>query len=365
MLARRFRTATLFVLAGSPLALAQNPPAPAAAPQGAPRYRSHARIGEANVVIEHGQPPWNDQRIGQMGQIPPGLAWRMGSEGITTMVVTVGSVFFGEELIRPGRYGFNLLRTGDSAWSFLLFEPRREAQGGVQWIDEPNQQIPATFVGDAAESAPALTVDVASEGELGVCELKWGPMRVTAPLAAVTVNESEIELGGWPAVARWYRRALRPDAEATLPTLSGTIELEIDDEDCSMNVYLSQDGGNLVALFRNQERERCERENAVVDLRIQQLQALIQQFGAQAEAQVGPTLQQARRSKAKNEITLEDTTRLPDNLKFSAPAEDAPPGRVSCDYLKIRSGRSLEACFAGKKALIRLDDSQFALKPSN
>ena len=53
--------------------------------------------------------------LGQMAQLAQaGQAWRLGSEGITTLEVKGGPIFFGEQLIQPKRYGFNLLATGDN-----------------------------------------------------------------------------------------------------------------------------------------------------------------------------------------------------------------------------------------------------------
>jgi len=392
MLARLFRDATFGVLACSTLASAQDtppatppetPPAPQTqptappatppapqAPAGAPRHTANLKLGAATITVEHGQPPWSDDRIGQMSQMPVGQAWRMGSEGLTTFVVAGGPVFFGEDLIQPGRYGFNLAHVGENAWDFVVYDPIHESQNPVQLIgDEPAHRIPSKFVGDAPEAVPALTIDFTQSGESATCELKWGPMRVTAPLTGVTVTKSDLELNGNPATVSWFHRPLPPDADGKKPTLLGTVELEIEDEEgnsnsCSMNVYALQEGANLVTLFRNQERERWERENAGMEEQEARLNALIQQFGQQAEAQINPILSQMRRRKAKNEVLLEDSVSRPDNLKFSAPAEDAAPGKISCGVFKTRSARSLEVIFAGKKAVIRLDESQFALKPA-
>jgi len=363
MLARPLRDAILATLALAPFASAQQP---AGGGQGAPRHRSAAALGDSNVVIEHGQPTWNESRIGQIAQVPIGQVWRMGSEGMTTLSVSGAPIFFGEEFLRPGRYGFNLLHVADNAWSFVVFDPIHESQGTPQMMgDETNWQIPSKFVGDAAESVPELTIDVIADGESAVCELKWGPMRVTAPISAVQLATSEFELNGTIATATWYRRPLRPDADCTQPTIAGSIELEIEGEDCSMNIYLLQEGDHVVALFRNRERERWERENAGIEERVKQFEAAIQQFGAQAEAQIGPILQQMRRRKTKNEVLLEDSVGRPDNLRFTAPSEEAGgTARISCEFVKTRSTRNLEVVHGGRRALIRLDEDRFAVKAS-
>jgi hypothetical protein len=347
----------------NPPATGTPPAAPPAAPAGAPRHTSKATLGDATVVIEHGQPPWSDDRLGQMAQIPAGAVWRMGSEGISTFTLSGGPIFFGDELVQPGRYGINLVHAGDSLWHFILFEPKHEAEGVPQMMgDEPNKLIASKFTDKEAEAVPALTIDVVPEGEAGNCKLAWGPMRVTAPLTAITVTESELELNEYNAKARWYRRPVTADADATKPAIVGHIDLEIDGESCAMNVYLQLDGSNVVATMRNEERERWEREIAAGEQQMKIFDGLIQQFGAQAEAQIGPAKAGLRRRMAKNEVLLEDSTARPDNLKFTAAGEDATAGRLSCGLVKTRSGLNLEAVVGGKKALIRVDEAMFMLK---
>ena len=387
MLARLFRNAALGVVTTSALALAQdptppnpappatpqptppaNPPAaPAPAPQGAPRHRSAAKLGESNVVVEHGQPTWNDQRLGQMAQsVPVGQVWRMGSEAMTTLSIAGGPVFFGEEMIEPGRYGFNLLRASETTWNFVVFQPKHEADGAFTMQgDEAVQQIPATYVDNATESAAVLTVDVIVDGDAARCVVAWGPIRVTAPISSVSVATSELEVNGTAAEASWYHRPLAPGVDLARPMIAGKLDMEIDGESCSMNVYVAQDGANLVALFRNAEREGWEKENATMEQTMKTFEALIQQVGAQAEAALAPRIQAMKRRLAKNEIMLEETVNRPDNLKYAEVAADASPGRISCDVVKTRGSLNLEIVFGGKHAVIRLDESQFALRSTN
>lgn len=337
--------------------------APGGAPQGAPRHTSTAKVGEATLTVEHGQPPWSDDRLGAMAQIAQqGQPWRMGSEGITTFTVAGAPVFFGDELIEPGRYGFNLAPTGQNAWAFLVFEPLNEAQFPTMLGNEPSKTVAARFVGDAAEIVPAMTIDVAAESSTGTCTLAWGPMRLSADLAAAQVTRAELELNGVPAKSTWYRRALPAGADASRPRIAGSIELAIDDEDCSMNVYVMQEGDQVVALLRNREREQAEQAMALADTALKQFDALIQQFGAQAEAQVGPLKTQAQRQIVRSEITLEDSVCRPDQIRVAATGEAAEPGSLFCSIYQSRSSINLEVCVGGLKSVLRLDESLFALK---
>lgn len=380
----------LAVLALATVATAQTPPAvpPAGAPTGAPpaatpagqdaapapqgptRHSSTATLGAATITVEHGQPTWSDERLGQMAQLAQaGQPWRMGAGGmgaeITTLVVKGGPIFFADKLVQPGRYGFNLIATGENAWSFLVYEPLHADQAPTMMGDEPAQQIPAKFIGDSPEIAALMTIDLEPAGESAVCELAFGPLRVSAPLVAVTLSTAELLLNGHDAKSTWYHRALPADADLAKPQIAGTIDLEIDGEDCSMNVYLMQEGGEIVALLRNKEREEAEQSTVTTEQALKQFEAIVQQFGAQAEAQIGPLRQRAQRQLVKNEITLEDSVARPDNLRVSAACEESTAGKLACELFQTRNSVNLEVCLGTKKALLRLDESLFALKASS
>ena len=341
-----------------------------AVPQGPTRHSSTTTLGAATITVEHGQPTWSDERLGQMAQLAQaGQPWRMGAGGlgaeVTTIVVKGGPIFFADKLIEPGRYGFNLIATGENAWSFLVYEPLHADQSPTMMGDEPAQQIPTRFVGDAPELAPLMRIDLTANGESATCELAFGTLRVSAPMVAVTVATAELQLNGNDSKVTWYHRALPPDTDLTKPQIAGTIDLEIDGEDCSMNVYLMHEGSEIVALLRNQEREDAERSNATTELALKQFDQLIQQFGQQAEAQIGPLRVRAQRQLVKNEITLEDSVSRPDNLRIAAACEESTAGKLSCDLFQTRNSVNLEVCVGNKKALLRLDESLFALKASS
>ncbi|MBM4013832.1 MAG: DUF2911 domain-containing protein [Planctomycetes bacterium] len=339
--------------------------APAA--QGAPRHSSTATLGATTVIVEHGQPAWNDQRLGQLAQLAQqgGGAWRLGSEGLTTLVVKGGPVFFGEELIQPGRYGFNLMPTGENQYSFVVFEPKNEANAPQMLGDEPNQLVPATFSGDAVEVVAAMSIDFAATGETGTCTLAWGPLRLVAPLSAAAVTTAEIELNGNPAKTTWYRRALVEGTDCTRPRIAGKIDFEIDGSDCSMNVYVMIEGEQLVAVMRNRERETAEAQNKTIEAGMARFDALIQQFGPQAEAQINGMKRQAQRQQIKNELLLEETANCPDNLRFATACEAGRPGILHCEVFQTRRSINLELALGGKKGVIRIDENLFALTGSS
>ena len=384
MLSRSASAALILSFVGATIASAQTPAptdpgappaapaaapaaaAPQAAPQGSPRHTATVTLGAATLTLEHGQPPWSDQRLGQMAQMAQqGQAWRMGSENATTLEVTGGPVFFGDELVQPGRYGMNLQPAGENAFSFVVFEPLHLDQSPQMLGDEPNQLIPTVFKGDAAELTPALLLDFVVAGDTAACTLSWGPLRATAPLAAAGVSTAEIELNGNPADTTWYRRALAEGFDCSKPMIAGKIDFAIDEQDCSMNVYVMLEGDQLVAVMRNREREQAEAQTLSLEAGMKQFDAAIQQFGEQAAAQIAPLKRQAQRQLVKNELTLEDTVNLPDNLKFSAPCEAGKPGALACEIFQTRRSINLEVLLGGKKGVVRIDESLFAVKSSS
>jgi hypothetical protein len=188
---------------------------------------------------------------------------------------------------------------------------------------------------------------------------------MSATMGAAAVSTADLSLNGNEAHSSWYRRALPAGYDCSKPMIAGTVDFEIDGEDCSMNVYVMQEGEQVVALLRNKEREAAEQQTATLTDNLKRMEAMIQQFGPQAEAQIGPMKQRVQRMLVKHEITLEDTVNRPDNLKFAAPAEAAGGGSLGCDIFQTRSSLNLEVVVGTKKAIVRIDESLFELKAAS
>jgi len=123
-------------------------------------------------------------------------------------------------------------------------------------------------------------------------------------------------------------------------------------------------GDQIVAELRNVEREQWEAENAKIADQQKLLDAALQQFGQQAEAQIAPLIAGLKRRNARNEVNLEDTANRPDNLKFSDKAYDGTGSGMKCELVKTRSGLKLEITLGSKTGVLALDESKFALKTS-
>lgn len=339
----------------------------AAASAQTPRHESKQKIGEATLTVEHGQPPWSDDRLGQMAQIPPGQPWRMGAENMTTLKIEGSPIFFGDKLVLPGKYGFNLGRAGEKDWVFVVFDPSAHESEQNYFTprgDETLQTIPTTFAADVQPSVAAMTLDV-TNGDTGAkCELAWGTMRVSATIAPVRITTANVTINSNEAEASWYARPIPANADLTKPMIAGRVALELDGEDCTMNVYVMMQGDEIVTLFRNVEREQWESELAQMDGRRKQLDAALQQFGAQAEAQIAPMMKELDRRQARDEVMLDETAGRPDNLKFTEKAYDGKGTGFSCEMVKTRGGLKLEVTLGAKTSVVTIDESKFVMKAS-
>jgi hypothetical protein len=333
----------------------------------APRHTSTEKYEAATITLEHGQPPWTEERLGAMQQIAPGIPWRMGSEGLTTMEIKGAPILFGDKVVQPARYGVNLARSGANEWSFVLFDPihEQEQNGFMMRGDEKNQVVvPTKFAADAQPSVPALTIDVTGDKHCGKCELQWGPMRVSAPITPITISNATVSINSNETETTWYAYPLAPEADLSKPMIAGHIGLTIDDDDCTMNVYVSRQGDQIVADLRNVEREQWELENSKIAEQQKLLDAAIQQFGQQAEAQIAPMITALKRKNARNEVMLEETVGRPDNLKFTEKAYDGTGTGLKCELVKTRSGLKLEITLGNKTGVLAIDESKFTAKAS-
>ena len=332
----------------------------------APRHTSTDKFDAATITVEHGQPPWSEERLGTIQQLLFGFLWRMGSEGLTTLEIKGAPVLFGNQVVQPARYGVNLARAGANDWNFILFEPIHEADptGFQMRGDEKNTVIATKFVADAQPSVEALTIEVKSDQHCGKCELQWGPLRVSAPITPITIHGANVSINSNETETTWYSYPLPADADLAKPMIAGRIGLQVDDEDCTMTVYVSMQGDQIVAELRNVEREQWEAENAkMVDLQ-KLLDAAIQQFGQQAEAQIAPQITAIKRKTARNEVMLEESVNRPDNVKFSDKAYDGTGSGMKCDLVKTRSGLKLEISLGNKTGVLAIDESKLAPKAS-
>ena len=94
------------------------------------------------------------------------------------------------------------------------------------------------------------------------------------------------------------------------------------------------------------------------------LDATIQQFGQQAEAQIAPQITAIKRKTARNEVMLEESVNRPDNVKFSDKAYDGTGSGMKCDLVKTRSGLKLEISLGNKTGVLAIDESKLAPKAS-
>ena len=312
-------------------------------------------VGEmkfTTLTVEYGQPEWNDGRLSAMEQqIPVGSSWRTGADGTTTLTVEGGPCFFGNHLVEPGTYGLNVRRTEENHWNLILFE-------------QPNAGMPmhrgvrssweaAGKMKSDAEVADKLMFEFSKDDGL---IMKFGPIRVMAPVSDVNEMAQEVTLNGVQASGAAYRRPAGIDLST--PQLAGYLEMEVDGNDCSMRYYVSMADGKMTVTFRHAELERCQRMIAETDAALSLLQG---QGGG--NPQVDAIIASLERRKMKSEIVAEDYEGMPDKLSYDAAAQESG-GASSLVAKVVRKGDALSVDVkVGKMhASIPLNEGDFAPK---
>jgi hypothetical protein len=252
------KTSRLVLFAGAAVALA----APTLRAQ-APRATVESKVGEAKVVIEHGCPPWSEQRRAQMDQmLPVGGYWRLGADTRTTLVVDGADVAIGDLVVERGGYGFNVRRAGEKEWTFALYDGSDTNPGPDDAIFET--PVALTEKQDAAPDR--LVISFPDGGKTLV--VRFGPLELRAPVAAIQTRESELSIGGESATAKWFSRTAADAPRGW--TRAGTIaSFYVGDFDAAMDVDLKLDGGKALVRFTNRERAKLADKLARIERQLE------------------------------------------------------------------------------------------------
>jgi hypothetical protein len=223
----------------------------------APRGAADAEIGDAKVHVDFGVATWDEKQRGALEALEPGVTWAFGADERTTLVVSEGAFRLGDLVIDEGTFGFAARRTADKGWAF--------------WVDDGSDAlVPAAKSGLEPKAAVAKKLALAFAEANGArsLELKYGPYVLRAPVVPVEVKESEIELGGERANARWYSVAKADALRKGTWTRTGTTQpFYVNDVDASFDVELKLTSSGAVLRFSNKARERLMRKSAELERR--------------------------------------------------------------------------------------------------
>jgi hypothetical protein len=223
----------------------------------APRGAADAEIGEAKVHVDFGVATWDEKQRAPLEALAPGATWAFGAGERTTLVVSEGAIRLGDLVIDEGTFGFAARRTADKGWAF--------------WVDDGGDAlVPAAKAGLDPKAAVAKRLALAFAEANGArsLELRYGPYVLRAPVVPVEVKESEVELGGERANARWYSVA-KADAprQGTWSRAGTTQPFYVNDVDASFDVEMKLTSSGAVLRFSNKARERLMRKSADLERR--------------------------------------------------------------------------------------------------
>jgi hypothetical protein len=305
----------------------------------APRETAELELGGAQVAVEYGSPPWSESRRSQIDQmLPVGALWRLGADTRTTLVVTGSPVLIGDAVIEAGGYGLNLRRTGEKEWAFVVFDGTDTT---VQ-RDDAVFETPARLEEKDDAAPERLVVEFRDAGERKALVVRWGPLELAAPVAALETRESSLELGGEEASARWFARKAGDAPRPGAWTRAGSIgSFYVGDADCAMEVDLKVDGNSARVRFTNRERGRVADRLGRVERELAQAKT-----GAAAQGTLGARMAQRIKSleqaKARYDEELAALAANPAPLEVEVPLKPAKPapGRFGAELVQ-RGGKLL------------------------
>ncbi len=331
----------------------------------APRKDPKITIGPLAVSIEHGAPPWNDDRLNQLkDQLPVGAPWRMGAEGPTTIKLEGSDTMLGGKLVQPGTYLFNCKRVTDNDWVFLIAPRLGSTDDEIQIsLDHRPREFPATIDFNGTPVIDSVTFEFPKEGFTTFIEMQFGPVRLRTTVAPVTEVSSEEQFNGAEASITWYQYPVDP-ARMSKAAFAAEIEMEIDNSDASLRLYIAAADGQITATFRNVEVEDYENLKADAQSTMKLIEQVASLQGGNAD-QV-PRYKVMRRQITKADMMIDDLKSMPDRLNFSAAATSAAEPVPALNAKFLRAGRRcvLNVRVGNLVADIPIDESAFTPKGS-
>lgn len=149
------------------------------------------------IKVIHGNPVWNDAFTEQM---KPGLNWRLGSNGPTTLDTEAGLIF-DDAIVFPGKYNLGLLC--ENAGSYVLVVHN----DGQNYGNGPCE-AKATFrisALDKKKFAKALTIDFGRDPEKKgyQFQIDFGPHRVSQSFITAKAKTAKGKTGAIPFTATY------------------------------------------------------------------------------------------------------------------------------------------------------------------
>ena len=141
-----------------------------------PRGEAKASFAGTNVTVDYGRPSLNGRDM--LAMATPGMIWRLGSEGATTITAD-GSLMFGQNMVPAGSYSLFARKT-DGGWELVVNE--ETGQMGNRHDPEQDLFTAPLKVENRDSSEEMFTISLAADGMNGKMTMQWGTTALIADL---------------------------------------------------------------------------------------------------------------------------------------------------------------------------------------
>lgn len=141
-----------------------------------PRGTAKASFNGKLVSVDYGRPSLNGRDM--LGQATPGMVWRLGSEGATT-ITTEGELMIGGNAAPAGSYTLFARKT-DDGWNLLVNS--ETGQSGLAHNPENDLFTAPLKVEQTSDAAEMFTITLLADGMNGAMKMQWGNTALVAEL---------------------------------------------------------------------------------------------------------------------------------------------------------------------------------------
>ena len=141
-----------------------------------PRGKAEASFSGKMVTVDYGRPSLKGRDM--LGQAAPGMVWRLGSEGATT-IMTEGDLMIGPNMAPAGSYSLFARKTAEG-WDLLVNS--ETGQSGLAHDPDKDLFTAPLKVAETDDSAEMFTITLMADGMNGSMKMQWGNTALVADL---------------------------------------------------------------------------------------------------------------------------------------------------------------------------------------
>ncbi|MEE2822204.1 MAG: DUF2911 domain-containing protein [Acidobacteriota bacterium] len=133
---------------------------------------AHVTLANGEVSVEYHRPLAKGRDL--LSMVQPGLYWRMGADGPTTLNTEV-DLLFGDTTVPKGEYVLWAHFEDSERWSLVLATApsRRQPDPDTILVSRPGS------ISKNTEAVEQLTIELTTENNTGILVLEWGTARLS------------------------------------------------------------------------------------------------------------------------------------------------------------------------------------------